>query len=109
LSSLLAGNLDSHHPQTFLMHFPHPHNSSYFTMYRSGDWKMVYDYHPGQEGPPQHLLFNLKEDPFENNNLASKNPEKLKSMIKSMKKELESEHALYPELPSGKIVKPLTL
>ena len=106
LAALLEGKKDPTHSKIFLMHFPHPHNSSYFTMYRSGNWKVVYDYYPGQQGPPHHLLFNIKEDPFENNNLASKNPEKLKTMIQAMKKQLESEHALYPELPDGTILTP---
>lgn len=89
------------------MHFPHgPHNSSYFTSYRSGDWKVVYDYNPAGKEPAKHELYNLNPDPFEKENLASENPQKLKEMVKAMARQLEAEDALYPVDADGDELKP---
>ena len=108
MATQLAGKNDPSRPEVFLMHFPHgPHNSSYFTSYRSKDWKVVYDYNPGGKGTPNHQLFNLKADPFENENLASQNPEKLSQMIAAMAKQLQAEGALYPVDADGKELKPV--
>lgn len=44
LGTLLSGRADPAHPETFLMHYPHaPHRSDYFTSYRAGDWKVIYE------------------------------------------------------------------
>jgi arylsulfatase A-like enzyme len=107
LAVQLAGKTNPDRPEVFLMHFPHgPHNSSYFTTYRSRDWKIVYDYNPSGEGVPNHELFNLKTDPFENENLASRNPEKLGQMISAMARQLDAENARYPVDGAGKELKP---
>lgn len=107
LAKQFAGKPNPSRPEVFLMHFPHgPHNSAYFTSYRSGDWKLVYDYNPGGKGKPHHELFNLKADPFENNNLASKNPEKLGQMFAAMVRQLEAEGALYPVDAKDRELKP---
>lgn len=78
------------------MHFPHEHRSSYCTSYRTQDWKLVYDYNPGGKGVAKHELYNLKADPFENDNLVSKSPEKFDQMIAAMVRQLKAENALYP-------------
>ena len=106
ISVQLEGKQNSSRPETFLMHFPHSHRSNYYTAYRSGDWKLVYRYDPSGAGIEKHELFNLKSDPFENQNLVLKNPEKLQQMIKNMAKQLESENALYPIDTKGKSLKP---
>jgi len=94
-------------PDVFLMHFPHgPHRSSYFTSYRSGDWKVVCHYNPEDKGGFGHELYSLKADPFENENLASKNPEKLGQMIAAMARQLAAEGALYPVDADGTELKP---
>ena len=107
LSRQLSGKTNPDRPESFLMHFPHgPHNSSYFTSYRSGDWKLIYDYDPTGKNAEKHQLYNLKIDPFEEDDLASKNPEKLQQLIKAMARQLEAENALYPVDQQGRELKP---
>jgi len=92
----------------FLMHFPHNHRSSYFTVYRLGDWKIIYHY-TKPEGE-RCELFNLVKDPTEASNLAKTHPEKLEKMIKAMSTALEDADAQYPVAkndPSTKL-KPVT-
>ena len=101
LKTMLSGKTDETHPGTFLMHYPHKHRSSYFTSYRKGDWKIIYHYFNNKH----YELYNLKSDPYENKNLAQSNPEKVKALIKEMKKQLTAENAQYPE-KDGKVVLP---
>lgn len=78
----------------FLMHFPHSHRSSYFTVYRLGDWKLIYHYtKPVEE---RFELFNLVKDPTESNNLAESEPKHLKRMFDAMTDALEDAGAQYP-------------
>jgi arylsulfatase A-like enzyme len=78
----------------FLMHFPHDHRSSYFTVYRLGDWKVIYHYTKPAEQRCE--LFNLAEDPTESNNLAKSHPDELRRMVKAMAAALEDAGAQYP-------------
>ena len=78
----------------FLMHFPHSHRSSYYTVYRLGDWKLIYHYNK-PEGE-RCELFNLAEDPTEATNQASEKPAERDRMIKAMATALEEAGALYP-------------
>jgi arylsulfatase A-like enzyme len=78
----------------FLMHFPHSHRSSYYTVYRLGDWKLIYHYTKPKEERCE--LFNLARDPSEANNLAESEPEELKRMFNAMVKALENAGAQYP-------------
>ncbi len=73
LDQLLTGQADENHESAFLMHFPHsPHRSEYFTVYREGDWKVIYHYFPSPASEDSHYqLFNLATDPFESTNVAS--------------------------------------
>ena len=97
LKKLLKGKADKKHRDDFLMHFPHgEHRANYFTTYRKGDWKLIYYYNPETTGKPSWKLYNLKEDPYETTDVATKYPEKTNSMIKWMKDRLEKENALYP-------------
>jgi arylsulfatase A-like enzyme len=105
LAVQLSGKRNPDRPETFLMHFPHEHRSRYFTSYRQGEWKLVYDYAP-DGGKPEHRLYNLKSDPYENQNLAGINPEKLAYMLGEMAKQLEAEHAQYPVDRDGNELKP---
>ena len=106
LAPQLAGKKNPNRPASFLMHFPHPHNNNYFTSYRTQDWKVVYDYNPKADRPTNHRLYHLKNDPFEEHNLASENPEKLQQMIRAMAHQMEKEHALYPVDAQGHELKP---
>ncbi len=86
-------NLDRN--ELFINHFPHgKHRSKYFTSLVKSDWKIIYHYQV--EGEPRYELFNLKNDPFETNNLVDKNPEQLKIMMNVLADEMKSKKALYP-------------
>ena len=81
--------------ELFLNHFPHNHRSSYFTSLVYSDWKIIYHYQV--DGQPRYELFNLKEDPFESNDVADENSEQLKIMMGKLTSELKNKKALYPE------------
>jgi len=76
LDTLLAGKRDITRDEVFLMHYPHaPHRTDYFTCYRHRDWKVIYHYFPSDVSENSHYqLFNLAEDPFEQQNLAATRP-----------------------------------
>jgi arylsulfatase A-like enzyme len=98
LDMLLTGKPDKTRDETFLMHYPHaPHRSDYFTSYRHGDWKVIYHFYPskGSEGT-HYQLYNLAEDPFESNNLATSKPDQLRSMMQELIASLKKHNALYP-------------
>jgi arylsulfatase A-like enzyme len=98
LDALIAGTRDSARPEDFLMHFPHaPHRSTYFTSFRSGEWKVVYHYIPSEASENSHYqLFNLARDPFEQTNLASSEPGRLRDMMKGLVASLDAHKAVYP-------------
>lgn len=85
--------------ECFLNHFPHQHRSSYFSSLVDKNWKVIYHYQV--DGQPDYELYNLGKDPFEKQNLADKNPEKLTFMLTRLKEELDSKNALYPEKEGG--------
>ncbi len=108
LDTLLTGQPDETRPETFLMHYPHgPHRSSYFTVLRQDDWKVIYHYNPGQPAAPRYELFNLARDPFEQHDLAAENPDRLATMIRAMADQLDNERALYPQTKDGTVLKPV--
>ncbi|MDA1053754.1 MAG: sulfatase [Planctomycetota bacterium] len=98
LDTLLTGVPDATREQTFLMHYPHaPHRSDYFTVYRDGDWKVIYHYYPSEASEGSHYqLYNLADDPFEQNNLAASKPDRLYVMMQSLIASMEQHDALYP-------------
>ncbi len=106
LSPQLKGKYNPNRSEVFLMHFPHSHRSSYFTDYITKDWKLVYHYNPQTPDAPSYELYDLKNDPFENHNLAKQKPEKLRSLVKAMSVQLEREQALYPIDKDGNELKP---
>ena len=95
LQEQFNGGQNSDRNDLFLNHFPHKHRTSYFTSLVKSDWKIIYHYQI--EDQPSYELFNLKKDPFETNNIADKNPEQLKIMMKVLSDEMKSKKALYPE------------
>jgi arylsulfatase A-like enzyme len=101
LQEQLSGLKSENREEQFLNHFPHDHRSSYFTSFVRSDWKIIY--HFQVDGEPRYELFNLKEDPFETNNIAEKNSEQLKIMMGALADELRSKEALYPE-KEGEII-----
>ena len=92
ITSYLATH-KGNHKQQFLMHFPHSHRSSNFTVYRDGDWKVIKHY--GKKSKPSVELFNLKLDQSESNNLATKNKKKVDEMLVKMKEVLNECDAQY--------------
>lgn len=105
LQTLLTGGPDPDRPETFLMHYPHgPHRSNYFTVWRDGDWKVIHHYLPQtrthgdflQSGGASYQLFNLRDDPFEQDDLADAEPEQLRRMMEGLIAKTEALGALYP-------------
>ena len=107
LKKLLQGKADKKHRDDFLMHFPHQHNSSYFTIYRKGDWKLIYYYNPESDEKPSYKLYNLVEDPYEKNELSASYSEKVAELSKLMIKRLKKENACYPVDKNKKTLYPV--
>ena len=115
LAPLFTGRADPSRPEQFLMHYPHaPHRSNYFTVWRDGDWKAIHHALPEipthgnliQHSGGHWQLFNLKDDPFEQKDLASTEPETLKRLAAGMRSELERMKAVYPVDAAGKPIVP---
>jgi arylsulfatase A-like enzyme len=109
LDTLLTGKADSARDEKFLMHYPHsPHRTNYFTSFRDGEWKVIYHYFPTEVSEGSHYqLYNLKDDPFEQKNLATTNPAELKRLMQGMIAGLEAQGAVYPVEKGAQIpVKP---
>ena len=96
LSTLLSGKEDCFHTSTFLMHFPHTHRGSYFTVYRKGDWKLIYYYNPEHPERPDCILYNLKEDPEERHEVSEEYPQKTLELLDEMILALKAQGAQYP-------------
>lgn len=98
LAQMLAGKIDLSYPDTFLMHYPHaPHRCDYFTTWRDGDWKVIYHYFPGKSlGGSRYQMFNLKDDPFEQQDLAKSHPDELRRLMGGMVARLIDQKATYP-------------
>ncbi|GEP42446.1 sulfatase [Brevifollis gellanilyticus] len=57
------------------------------------DWKLIRIFHGGEKGAHRHLLFNLRDDLGEKNNLATHKPElvaEMDSLIESFLKEMKA-------------------
>jgi len=115
LDSLLTGEADPDRPEQFLMNYPHgPHRSNYFTVWRDGDWKLIFHALPEIPAHGGNLqfegghyeLFDLAADPFEQENLAEEKPNVLKRMIAGMQSALEEHDAQHPVDENGEPVKP---
>jgi arylsulfatase A-like enzyme len=105
LDLLLSGERDPDRDEQFLMHYPHaPHRSNYFSVWRNGDWKVIYHWLPdipAQGGAiqftgGQYELFNLATDPYEQHNLASQDLVTLTRMLVELKEQLATKNALMP-------------
>jgi arylsulfatase A-like enzyme len=98
LEVLLTGQADADRPEEFLMHYPHaPHRSDYWTSLRDDDWKVIYHYVPSEASENSHYqLYNLAADPFEQQNLASSQPQQLRRMMQQLIDQLAAHDAVYP-------------
>lgn len=75
LLPLISGETDKIHPDTEMIGWElYGHRSI-----RQGDWKIVWD--RAQRDNAHWMLFNLKDDPYERNDIGPDNPEKLAEMI----------------------------
>lgn len=73
---------------------------NYFSAIRQGDWKLVYSMRSGKKE-----LYNLKEDIGEENDLATKYPEKVKQFADLLTNKLKDAKAPMPTLKAtGKLV-----
>ncbi len=104
LDTLLSGRRDPGREEAFLMHYPHaPHRSDYFTAYRHGAWKVIYHYIPSAASENAHYqLYNLVDDPFEQQNLAVSHPDDLRRMMQGLVTSLEQHNAVYPVGKDGR-------
>lgn len=91
LRPYLVGTPGIHRPPQHLVHFPHGHNHDHFTTLREGPWKIIYHY-----GPQEWELYNLDEDPWEQQNRVRSNPEKAREFARLLIKRLQ---AMYAQLP----------
>ena len=110
LDTLLTAKPDRSRDEKFLMHYPHaPHRTDYFTTFRDGEWKVIYHYFPTEVSNGSHYqLYNLKADPFEQNDLAKAQPAELKRMMQGLIAGLDAQGAVYPVDQQSKApVKPL--
>lgn len=72
-------------------HFPHFYDQYPFSVARQGDFKVIYKYYDDS-----YELYNIKEDLSEKNNLAERNPEKLKELTSNLRNFLEEVDAQTP-------------
>ncbi|MGL5788078.1 MAG: sulfatase [Bacteroidales bacterium] len=108
LDTQFKGKFDKKRKGTVLMHFPHgEHNGNYFTTFRNGDWKIIYQYNPSDPANPQVALYNLKKDPFENNDVSKQEPKRVRTLVKELAQALEKEGAQYPVDKDGNEIRPL--
>jgi len=61
-----------------------------------GDWKLIRIFHGGEKGAHRWKLFNLRDDLGEKNDLAQKDPERVKAMDALIEKFLTDTHAVVP-------------
>ena len=106
LLRLCSKKKDSKHRNEFLLHFPHEHRGSYFTAYRRGDWKLIYYYNPENPEEPHCKIFNLLEDPYEENNCVQGNVRIRKKMFNKMCRLLKKQNAQYPVDKEGNALLP---
>ena len=91
--SILKGNaMDD--KRTLVFHFPHYTGStSPYSSIIEGDYKLIHFYND-EAGP--YLVFNLKEDPYEQHDLSEKLPSKVNALSETLKNELSKMNAEMP-------------
>lgn len=114
ISPYFRGDASFHRTQKIFQHFPHHHSyANFYSTYRDGDWKVIYNYmdqyahmdlysRNGYKtaGRFPLQLFNLKDDIGESNDLA-RDPaqqERLMRMARALIRELRQVDAQYPVL-----------
>lgn len=62
----------------------------------SGDWKLIRLFHQGENQAHDYLLYNLKDDIGERNNLASRHPRRVRRMDALIQAHLDDANAVVP-------------
>jgi arylsulfatase A-like enzyme len=102
LTPYLRGTPGSHRPQELLIHFPHDHRSAYFTNFREGDWKLIYNY------PADTFeLYHLASDLSETTDRAATEPARVMRMARKMARALAAAGAQWPRFSSNNTDDPL--
>ncbi len=85
---------DAGKDRTFYWHYPHYHGSTWTpgASIRKGDWKLIQFYHYGN-----HELYNLKDDPGEQKDLAKANPLKARQLKQALSSWQKTMKAKMPE------------
>lgn len=96
LGRIISEGTDTAHHDIFMMHFPHEHRGKYFTVYREGDWKLIYYWSPENPENAGCSLYNLNMDPFETNDMAGEYSDVAMELLRRMSARLEREGASYP-------------
>ena len=104
LRPYLRADPGTHRPQELLIHFPHDHRSDYFTIFREGDWKLIYNF-----ASNTHELYNLATDLSEANDLSTSDPERVMAMSRKMAQQLAAAGAQWPTFDSGGADDPLAM
>ncbi|QQL45858.1 sulfatase-like hydrolase/transferase [Sulfuriroseicoccus oceanibius] len=91
LQEYFKGNAGTHRPQELLIHFPHDHNSDYYTLLRVGEYKLIYTYHTDT-----FELYNVVSDIGESVDLAAAEPERVMEMARKMARQLAEHGAQWP-------------
>ena len=102
LSRIITDGEDPHHPDTFLMHFPHDHRGKYFAVYREDDWKLIYYWSPEKPSAAHFVLYDLASDPYETEDVSPRYPDVASSLLEHMAAQLEREGARYPVDSAGR-------
>ena len=121
LSPYFRATPGTHRPQEVLIHYPHDHNSDYFTVYREGNYKLIYSYDENtindtfdasnndNQITPVFELYNLADDIGETTDLAQSDPARVAAMATKMGRELHTAELLWPVLEgSSDTVTPLS-
>lgn len=89
-----------HQRRPFIWHYPQYHSSGNTpcSAMIDGDWKLVHHYEDDS-----NELYNIKEDPGEDHNLAAKMPEPASRLWLRLKRSLDSMGAQYPTRRPGKV------
>lgn len=96
LSPYFKADPGTHRPQELLIHFPHDHSSDYFTFFREGPYKLIYNFVPNT-----YELYNVVTDIGETTNLATGDPDRVMGMARKMAQELSSHGAQWPTLDTS--------
>lgn len=79
IAPLLSGEKTGLDRDTLYWHYPHYHRTKPYGAIREGDWKLIEFFED-----EKLELFDLKQDPFEKENLAESNPEKVTKLLEKL-------------------------